>query len=59
MMRKEKSSEWIVKMKSVIGKAFKAVNYGKLFEHFFEVCEELTKLGYDVHLKFPRFYSET
>ena len=55
MMRKEKSSEWIVKMTSVIGRAFKDVNYGKLFEHFFEVCEDLTKLSYDVHFKFPQF----
>ena len=58
-LRKEKSSTWIVSMTIIIGRAFKAVNYGKLFEHFFEVCEELTKLGYDVHFKFPRFYSET
>ena len=58
-LRKEKSSGWIVSMTSHIGKAFKAVNYGKLFEHFFEVCEDLSKLGYDIHFKFPRFYSET
>ena len=35
-LRKEKSSdpsEWIVKMTCVIGRAFKAVNYGKLFEY--------------------------
>ena len=46
-------------MTTLIGKGFKTVNYGKLFEHFFEVCQELTTLGYDVHFKFPRFYSET
>ena len=58
-LRKEKSSTWINAMTAQIGKAFKIVNYGKLFEHFFEVCQELTELGYDVHFKFPRFFSET
>ena len=58
-LRKDKSSDWIVGMTALIGRAFKIVNYGKLFEHFFEVCEDLAKLGYDIHLKFPRFYSET
>ena len=58
-LRKENNSGWIVSMTTEIGKAFKTVNYGKLFEHFFEVCQELVKLGYDVNFKFPRFYSET
>ena len=58
-LRKERSSDWIVKITTKIGDAFKTVNYGKLFEHFFDVCQELTKLGYDVNFKFPRFYSET
>ena len=58
-LRKEVSLGWIVSMTILIGKGFKTVNYGKLFEHFFEVCQELTTLGYDVHFKFPRFYSET
>ena len=28
-------------------------------KHFFEVCEDLEKLGYDIQFKFPRFFSET
>ena len=58
-LRKLISATWIVNMTTLIGTAFKCVNYGKLFEHFFEVCQELTNLGYDIHFKFPRFYSET
>ena len=58
-LRKEKSSGWIVSMTTYIGKSFKVVNFGKQFEHFFEVCEELSKLDYDIKFKFPRFYSET
>ena len=58
-LRKEKASAWIVNLTLQVGKAFKVVNYGKLFEHFFEVCQELSKLDYDINFKFPRFYSET
>ena len=51
-LRNEKCSAWIVLMTNQVGKAFKMVNYGKLYEHFFEVCQELSELGYDLNLSF-------
>ena len=58
-LRKMESSLWIVNLTSLVGQAFKVVNFGKNFEHFFEVCEDLVRLGYDISFKFPRFFSET
>ena len=58
-LRKETSSAWIVSLTSLVGTAFKLVNYGKMFEHFFEVCQDLAEKGYDISFKFPRFFSET
>ena len=36
----------------------KMVNFGNIFEHFFEACQELSDLGYDINFKFPRMFSE-
>ena len=58
-LRKEKRFQWLVEMTVLVGQAFKVVNYGKEFQHFFEVVQALIELEYDVKFKFPRFYSET
>ena len=58
-LREEKWAKWLVDLTSLVGRAFKIVNYGKEFLHFYEVVQALIEQKYDIKFKFPRFYSET
>ena len=58
-VRKRKKFTWLVDMTLSVSAAFKIVNFGKEFRHFFEVIEALKELDYDINFRFPRFFSET
>lgn len=58
-LKARKESKWLNDMTELITRSFKLVNWGKMFEEFFDNVEKLSNIGFDITLKLPRFYSTT
>lgn len=61
-MRKNANFRWVNKATDTIGDAFKAINWGQEFEHFFEVAQRLKAdddFNSEVYCALPCFYSNT
>eukprot|EP00112_Aurelia_sp_Birch-Aquarium-sp1_P022977 Seg6674.3 transcript_id=Seg6674.3/GoldUCD/mRNA.D3Y31 product="hypothetical protein" protein_id=Seg6674.3/GoldUCD/D3Y31 len=61
-IRKDQSFSWLVEVTDTVGRAFKSINWGQEFEHFFEVAERLKaddSFSAQVFRGLPCFYSET
>ena len=58
-LKARKESKWLNDMTEYITRSFKLVNWGKMFEEFFDNVEDLSKNKFDITLKLPRFYSAT
>lgn len=58
-LKARKESKWLNDMTDLISRSFKLVNWGKMFEEFFDNVEKLSSNEFDISLKLPRFYSTT
>ena len=58
-LKARKESKWLNDMTELITRSFKLVNWGKMFEEFFDNVEKLSNNDFDITLKVPRFYSTT
>ena len=56
---KQKKFNWLNEITITISKAMKYVNWGKEWDHFFEVCKTMICEGYETKYRSPKMFSET
>lgn len=57
--KKQKKFNWLNEITITISKAMKYVNWGKEWDHFFEVCKTMICEGYESKYRSPKMFSET
>ena len=59
-LRKEKKFSWLVLHKATISSVFTLVNYGKEFEHLWDIAKDMNESqNLEIEFKLPAFFSET